>query len=568
MSARLALALLTSALTFAPAMAAGQGPGGFGGGQRMPPRMLRPGEDAPKGTAVLRGSVVAMDTGAPIRRAQVRAWAADGQDERTVLTDEQGRFELTELTGGHYTLTASKGGFVSLQYGQRRPSEPGTPVDLAAGQTLDKLVIGLPRGSVITGRIVDEFGEPLTGAQVRVMRYAWAQGARRLLPAGQSDRTDDQGSFRVFGLPPGDYIVSATLIEDRGGPRQNAGEPASTTGYAATYYPGTTNPAGAQRVTVGLGQEVGGIGFGLSLMRLSKVSGRILGAAGLDVAGTVAAVPDDNILMAIGNQRGGTVRADGTFEVSGLAPGRYTLMAGPRGRRNGDEPSGRTPIVVSGVDLANITIALAPPAALRGTVAADVEGATLRMAQVRLGFATTQPSAGPFGSSRQGRVADDATFEVLGITEPGYLRVTAPSGWYVKSIVKDGQDVTDTLLTLEPGAQAAGVKVTLTQTAASLSGAVRDARGNAVLDATVVVFPDDESKWTYQSRFISAARPDTSGRYEIKGLPRYAAYRVAAVQGLESGQASDPDFLRGLRDSAERLSLNEGETKALDLRLR
>ena len=77
------------------------------------------------------------------------------------------------------------------------------------------LALGLPRGSVITGRIVDEFGEPLTGAQVRVLRYGYAAGARRLLPAGQSDRTDDQGTFRVFGLPPGEYVVSATLNEDR-----------------------------------------------------------------------------------------------------------------------------------------------------------------------------------------------------------------------------------------------------------------------------------------------------------------------------------------------------------------
>ncbi len=136
------------------------------GGQRTPPRAMRPGNEAPRGTAVLRGQVVAADTGAPIRRAQVRVSAPEAQDTRMTTTDEQGRFELKELVGGRYTVTASKGGFVSLQYGQRRPSERGTPVDLPAGQTLEKVVIGLPRGSVIAGRIVDEFGEPLTGAQV------------------------------------------------------------------------------------------------------------------------------------------------------------------------------------------------------------------------------------------------------------------------------------------------------------------------------------------------------------------------------------------------------------------
>ncbi|MEP7116391.1 MAG: carboxypeptidase-like regulatory domain-containing protein, partial [Acidobacteriota bacterium] len=217
---RAALVFALAVAATVPAAPAAAQPGAQPGpGQRTPPRAMRPGgADEPLGTAVLKGVVVAADTGAPIRRAQVRAVAA-GFDNRIATTDEQGRFELRDLAGGRYTLTASKGGFVSLQYGQRRPSERGTPVELAAGATLEKIVIGLPRGSVIAGRVVDEFGEPLTGAQVQVLRYVFTQGARRLVAAGTGNRTDDQGSFRVFGLAPGDYVVSATLREDRPGQR-------------------------------------------------------------------------------------------------------------------------------------------------------------------------------------------------------------------------------------------------------------------------------------------------------------------------------------------------------------
>lgn len=538
-------------------------------GQRTPPRMIQPGQQAPKGTAVLRGAVVAADTGAPIRRAQVRASAPGAQDTRTTLTDEQGRFELRELAGGRYTIVASKGGFVTLQYGQRRPSEPGTPVDLAAGQTLEKLVVGLPRGSVITGRIADEFGEPLTGAQVRVLRYGYAAGARRLLPAGQSDRTDDQGTFRVFGLPPGDYVVSATLNEDRAVFRQRLGDDDTpATGYAPTYFPGTTNAADAQRVTVGLGQEVSGIGFGLSLMPLAKVSGRVVGTAGMEVGGLVMAMPDDMVRQAMSQPRGAAVNADGTFELNGLAPGRYTLVAGGRGRRNPEEPTGRTPITVSGVDLSGVTIALAPPAVVRGVVQTDTGAVGLRSSQVRVSFTPAQPSGPGAFRTPGGAVADDFTFTLAGITEPGYVRVSPPPGWHLKAIQRDGQDLTDTPIALEPGAQLAGVRVILTQTAATVSGSVRDDRGNAVLDTTVVLFPDDERQWTYQSRFIRTARPDTSGRFEIAGLPGSDGYRVVAVQGLEDGQAADPQFLATLRDRAERLALAEGETKSLDLRLR
>ena len=540
-------------------------------GQRTPPRMIQPGQPTPTGTAVLRGAVVAADTGAPIRRAQVRASAPGAQETRTTLTDEQGRFELRELTGGRYTITASKGGFITLQYGQQRPSEPGTPVDLAAGQTLEKLVVGLPRGSVITGRISDEFGEPLTGAQVRVLRYGYAAGARRLIPAGQSDRTDDQGTFRVFGLPPGDYVVSATLNEDRAlfRPRASGADDEATTGYAPTYFPGTTNAGDAQRVTVGLGQELSGIGFGLSLMPLAKVSGRVVGLAGLELAGVVMAMPDDMVRQAMSQPRGAAVNADGTFELSGLAPGRYGLIVGGRGRRGGDEPTGRTPVTVSGVDLSGITIALAPPAVVRGVVVTDTGAVGLRSSQVRVSFTPAQPAgAEAFRGGRGGGINGDFTFEVAGITEPGYLRVSPPPGWYLKAILRDGQNLTDQPFALEPGTQMAGVRVVLTQVATAFSGSVRDDRGNAVLDATVVVFPDDDAQWTYQSRFIRTARPDTSGRFEIAGLPAGDGYRVVALQGLEDGQATDPEFLATLRDRSERLTLAEGESKSLDLRLR
>ena len=91
---RLLVAVLMASVT--PGAAAAQGGGGF----RQPPRMLRSGEEAPKGTAMLRGVVVAADTGAPVRRAQVRASSSESGDTRTTLTDEQGRFELRELAGG------------------------------------------------------------------------------------------------------------------------------------------------------------------------------------------------------------------------------------------------------------------------------------------------------------------------------------------------------------------------------------------------------------------------------------------------------------------------------------
>src|SRR5438552_778858 len=161
----------------------------------------------------ISGRVIA-DNGRPVKRARAFITAAELSGGRGALTDENGIFDFTELPAGRYTLTVSKSGFVSLSYGQRRPLQAGTPLQLADGQQLKGIEFQLPRGSVIGGRVLDEDGEAMPGVMVRVMRYQYLQGDRRLTPAG-AGQTDDKGQYRVWGLMPGDYYVNATA---RGGP--------------------------------------------------------------------------------------------------------------------------------------------------------------------------------------------------------------------------------------------------------------------------------------------------------------------------------------------------------------
>jgi hypothetical protein len=137
----------------------------------------------------------------------------------------------------------------------------------------------------------------------------------------------------------------------------------------------------------------------------------------------------------------------------------------------------------------------------------------------------------------------------------------------LKQVLLNGQDVTDIPIDFAQGQSVGGLQIVLTQKQTTLSGSISDARGQPATDATVVVFPADEKLWYFQSRYIRAARPDQEGRYEIRGLPAYGDYLIALVQGIEDGQAGDPAFLSSIRTSATRLSLNEGETKAADVKL-
>src|SRR5688572_2723886 len=120
--------------------------------------MQLPGRGQQKtGTGRIRGRLVTIDTGAPVRRAQVRISSPDILP-RTAVTDGDGRYEFKDLPASKFTITATKSGFVTMNYGQKRPFETGMPIELGEAGVLEKADIAMPRGSAISGRIIDEFG--------------------------------------------------------------------------------------------------------------------------------------------------------------------------------------------------------------------------------------------------------------------------------------------------------------------------------------------------------------------------------------------------------------------------
>jgi Carboxypeptidase regulatory-like domain len=569
-SLSIALTLMASVSAWAQGGLGGQ-PAGPGQGMRLPPRAqgdrLEP--TLPPGTSVLRGQVVAADTGSPIRRAQVRVSSLDARESRVIATDAQGRFEIKELPAGRYTMTASKAGFVTLQYGQRRPSESGTPIELGDNQALDKLNIGLPRGGVIGGRVVDEFGEPVANATVMAMRYGYAAGTRRLMPAAggnANDQTDDQGRYRLFGLPPGEYYVSAIL---RAGGRELMDSSGERSGYAPTYFPGTSNMGEAARVNLGVSQENTEISFGLIATKMVTVTGHVLNSEGQPATGGVVTLATGGATAGRAMfQLGGTGRIDqtGTFRLPNVAPGNYELQARSAGRTDGQ--FARMSLSVGAADIDGLTIVTAPGARVIGSVVTDTgEAPDFRPQQLQI---IARPASADFqlggGAGGGSRVNDDWTFELNNLTEARLIRAGAPQGWTLKSVTANGADITDVPAEFPPGQTISGVVVVLSKQVTALSGLVADARNRPVLDATVVVFPEDERLWTFQSRFVKTARPDQEGKYRIPSLPPSDHYLVIAVQGLEDGQAGDPEYLASIKNAASRFALNEGETKAVDVK--
>ena len=321
------------------------GQGGGRGGRAAAAGQVRDATQAPvTGTAMIIGQVVTGDTGTPVRRARVNLSGAELRGQRSTMTDDEGRFVFTQIPAGRYTMTSSKAGFVSIAYGAKSAGRAGTPIQLTDGQKLESKTISMPKGGVVTGVVLDEYGEPSPGTQVRALRMVMQTGEKRLQSAGTST-TDDRGMYRIYGLQPGEYVVTAqprntglmglqtsvaSEIESalqqmqqqlgrgagQGGQAGTGGRAAgagrggqlgdllqglsggrgqqmieqlqqqldpdgqASVGYAPVFFPGTASPSSATLVEIVVGQERYGVDFQLQLVSTSMVTGTLSGADG------------------------------------------------------------------------------------------------------------------------------------------------------------------------------------------------------------------------------------------------------------------------------------------------
>jgi hypothetical protein len=156
------------------------------------------------------------------------------------------------------------------------------------------------------------------------------------------------------------------------------------------------------------------------------------------------------------------------------------------------------------------------------------------------------------------------------VSGPSLLQVNGlPDDWAVKAIVVDGRDVTDEPVHVSGGR--ADVRVVLTDRLTEVTGTVSTAasadRTDGARHASVVVFPADATKWTYPSRYLRTARATEQGAFRIAGLPPNERYLALAVDYLEDGEGSDPEFLEAMEGRATSFTLGEVERRSLTLPL-
>ena len=516
---------------------------------QLPPRDL-PRTQSSVGTGAITGIVRAADTGMPVRGVDIRLAASGPRGAvRGAFTDASGRYEITGLPDGQYTLVASKVRYMTMTYGQTRTGEEARPVLLTDGQRVENVDFALPAGAVIVLRVSDRFGDPAVGFRVNLYQSRFSAGQRSLAPLLVSNfgsSTDDRGEIRLSGLPPGEYYVSAG-----GGPGPRPGLPASDQDVQ-TFYPGTAADADAQAITVGLGEEVV-VAFNTVFSRSARVSGTIVGAD---------ARPDVRMgrrLVGSGlNMVDVNVAADGSFSATNLAPGNYEMSATTA------TETGSLRVTVTGEDVTGLVLAMKPVVPLRGKVTFEgtpPAGIPLTQAAFVLRPEFTET---PFLPSAA-RYKPDWTFEMPALDGAGVFRGDLPRGWFLKAVRLDGRDVTDTVMDFL-NYQGKEIEVVFTQRAAEISGRVVDTAGRDVQNYVAVIFPEDQQRWTPLTRAIASVRPDQQGRFSFRGLPP-GRYLVAAVDYIQSGQERDPMLLERLRARAIAVALTEDTAQNVSVKL-
>ncbi len=204
------------------------------GNQASPP----PSNTPPDQKCVLAGHVSNAQTGEPVRKATIRVQSRNGGgissagrvngtfQGYSATSDADGSFRIENVEPGQYTLSGTRTGFINTQYGSKGPASAGTTITFRPGQQVTDIAFPLNPQAVISGKVIDEDGDPIDGVTIQLLSQQWMRGKLHFLPRNGSN-TNDLGEYRIANLSAGKYYISAQvnrgpMIEPMNGRRSRA----------------------------------------------------------------------------------------------------------------------------------------------------------------------------------------------------------------------------------------------------------------------------------------------------------------------------------------------------------
>jgi protocatechuate 3,4-dioxygenase beta subunit len=506
----------------------------------------------------VEGQLVNAATGEPVTKANITLWGTGtARDQRYVTTTTAaGRFAVPDMEPGKYRMSASKRGYSVTAYGARAGGSSGTTLSLDPGQHLSDVVWRIAPQAVITGRVLDVDGEPSPNIQVSLLQYRFVRGKRQL---AFSDRaaTNDLGEYRLFELSPGRYYLSAMANTT-----MRPGEYDGGQAYAPTYYPGTSDAAGAKAIELQAGTLLRGTDITLTKTRTARVRGRVVDPDSKQrVQGVGVSLHrrgDESQFIFWGNY-GFNIDAQGNFEIRGVVPGAYYIEAVRQG--DGKALRAHQPIDVRESDIENIVLELQPGAELKGQL--RIEGRAAR--DMTDGQISLQPDDSGYRGGVGAPVKTDGSFTLTDVQSARYsLEFYGGSDvYYLKSARLGDQDVLESGLDLTRGVSGT-LEVVLSTNGGQVEGVVLNANEQPEAAATVALVPDDPRR--SQTRLYKDATTDQYGRFTIVGIAP-GGYKLFAWEDVEDGAYEDPDYLKAFEALGEPRVIRERSRESAQLKL-
>ncbi len=524
--------------------------------------------------ASLSGSVVKEPGGEPLKKAIIEL-IGENQEEGgnyTATSDQDGQFKIAEIQPGRYKMFVERSGYIEVDK-QRRRSQ-GISLSFESGDAVKDEVLHMLPAAIITGRVLDDDGDPVPNADVTVWRRKFVSAGPKFETAGDT-QTNDLGEYRVGGLMAGKYYLSASApvnfqsLVPAQTKADEAGAKLPDTAYVTTYYPNTIDRAQSAALDLHAGDEMP-VNVSLVRTHTPHVGGSVVGfAPGMKVMVMLRSRDTQAIVIA------SEVDKSGKFNIPHVPPGAYSLITTIS--KEEETRSGLIELDVGDTDIEGLQLLHSPAATIRGKIrtqskpgdAPSAHYVSLRHIDGGEDYSEAftlvlDGSAGGLGVSQ---TKSDGSFELKNVT-PGLYDVEVTgntrdvSNSYVESITVGSKEFAESGLAVNGGT--IPLTITLSSGAGIVEGSVVKEKNEPVANAIVIAVP--EAKYRKRKSYYQKGSTDQQGRFRLRGL-RPGNYTVFAWETLEDEQYLDPEFLTKFEESGTLVKVEKSSRQSVTLKV-
>lgn len=516
------------------------------------------------GQASIAGRILD-STGAPVNRAVVTVEGEGGEARRAkAMSGEDGSYLIAGLAKGRYWISAEKTGFLRRSYRGRTADGYGDPVTLEAGTAKSGIDINLPRQGVISGRVVDEAGEPAERVMVQAIPLRKQTGRSG---GGTATMTNDLGEFRLAKLAPGNYRLLASRAGERGELLVERLPGKAATAEAPTYFPGTVDALSASPIRVNPGDERTGAEIRLQRSTVVRLAGRVAGdlPSGRGARVSLRASTETGIgrFGPMGGMGGGdgAIGPDGSFSFQNVRPGEYSLTV-TQMDRGGPKTLGRQTVSVGQQDVSGVTINAAAAPKIDGRIRAAGEPPfSFGRLDVSLSGSGAYREFGPPTSVKSD---ENGNFSFAAVSrDRQMLSVKTPAGIIVKAVYAAGQLLPG--LEIDFSVVTGPLEIVLSDKPAAITGTIEGVSPDSPRVAVWAV-PDAEPFFLPAGSAKKLRVNSDSPSFTLDSL-RPGTYRVLAFEDAESDIFNDASAWEQLKAQTATVKVGEGESVQVKLKL-